>query len=240
MAMWSPWRGCHRFSEGCTHCYIHRGDAKRGVDTDAIAKTEGFARPVEKNKKGEYRMKGGQLVFVCFQADFLIEEADPWRQECWQMMGERQDLHFLFLTKRIQRLGECLPPDWGEGYDNVTIGCTVENQKTADERLPVFQALPIKHRNIILQPLLGPVEISPWLAGTELTVVGGESGREARPLHYDWVLEIRDQCIRQGVPFQFRQCGSRFIKEGKEYKLNVRELCSQARKAGIDWGGAAP
>jgi protein gp37 len=53
---------------------------------------------------------------------------DPWRDECWAMIRQRPDLHFIFLTKRIDRFVQCIPDDWGEGYDNVTVGCTVENQ----------------------------------------------------------------------------------------------------------------
>ncbi|MFR9184336.1 MAG: DUF5131 family protein [Christensenellales bacterium] len=235
MAMWKPWRGCHRYSEGCKYCYIHKGDAKRGVDTGSIVKLDGFDAPVKRNKNGEYRMKGGQLVYLCFSTDFLIEEADPWRAQCWAMIKERTDLHFLFLTKRIERFMSCIPEDWNGGYENVTVGCTVENQKRADERLKIFSALPIKHKNIICQPLIEEINLERYLDGVELVVVGGESDRDARPLRYDWVLSIREQCVRRGVHFEFRQCGTHFIKGGKEYKLSVRELCSQARKAGINF-----
>ncbi|MEG0895551.1 MAG: DUF5131 family protein, partial [Oscillospiraceae bacterium] len=65
-------------------------------------------------------------------------------------------------------------------------------------------------------------------------VVGGESDFYARPLNYDWVLNIREQCNRYNVDFEFRQCGTHFIKDGKTYTLNVRELCSQAKKADIN------
>lgn len=234
MAMWNPWRGCHRCSEGCKYCYIHKGDAKRKVDTDRIVKTNGFCAPVAKNQKGEYKMKPGQTVYLCFSGDFLIEEGDPWRKACWEMIRERSDLHFLFLTKRIQRLKDCLPEDWGEGYDNVTVGCTVENQKRADQRLSIFAALPLKHRNIICQPLIGAIDLADYLDGVELVVVGGESDRYARPLNYDWVLSIREQCIKKGVAFQFRQCGTHFMKDGKMYTLKKGLLSAQAKKANID------
>ncbi len=232
--MWNPWRGCHRCSEGCKYCYIHKGDAKRKVDTDRIVKTNGFCAPVAKNQKGEYKMKPGQTVYLCFSGDFLIEEGDPWRKACWEMIKERSDLHFLFLTKRIQRLKDCLPEDWGEGYDNVTVGCTVENQKRADQRLSIFAALPLKHRNIICQPLIGAIDLADYLDGVELVVVGGESDRYARPLNYDWVLSIREQCIKKGVAFQFRQCGTHFMKDGKMYTLKKDLLSAQAKKANID------
>lgn len=234
MAMWDPWRGCHKYSEGCKFCYIHKGDSKRNVDTNAILKTEKFYAPVAKNKKGEYKIKAGQTVYLCFSTDFLIEEADGWRQACWDMIQERSDLNFIFLTKRIERFRYCIPEDWNTGYANVTVGCTVENQARADERLAVFAALPIKNKNIICQPLIEALDIEPYLTDIELVVVGGESDQNARALNHEWVLSIREQCIRHGVYFEFRQCGTHFIKDGREFTLNVRELCSQARKAAIN------
>ena len=91
MAIWDPWRGCHRYSEGCKFCYIHKGDARRGVDTDHIVRTENFDAPVQRlqrgKNKGQYKMKSGETLYVCFRSDFLLEEADPWRGECWQMMS---------------------------------------------------------------------------------------------------------------------------------------------------------
>ena len=184
MAMWNSWRGCKKCSDGCLYCYIHKGDAKRGVDTSVIEKTKDFAKPIERLKNGNYKMKSG-IVYTCFSTDFLIEEADAWRPECWKMIKERNDCTFLFLTKRIDRFMKCIPDDWGEGYENV--------------------------------------------------VVGGESDKHARPLNYDWVLDIREQCIRKNVAFEFRQCGTHFIKDGREYILQTKDLCAQARKADIDF-----
>ena len=93
MAMWNPWRGCRKCSEGCLHCYIHKGDAKRGINTNDIVKTKDFYKPIERLKNGSYKMKAG-TVYLCFSTDFLIEEADIWRKECWQMIKERQDCTF--------------------------------------------------------------------------------------------------------------------------------------------------
>lgn len=232
--MWNPWRGCHKYSEGCKFCYIHKGDFKRGIDTNNIVKTDKFNAPIEKMKKGEYKIKPGQTVYLCFSTDFLIEDADQWRNECWQMIRERSDLHFIFLTKRIERFMECIPEDWKDGYDNVTVGCTVENQDKADYRLSIFSKLPIKHKNIICQPLIESIKIEKYLDNVELVVVGGESDYNARLLDYDWVLSVRQQCISKNVHFEFRQCGTHFIKDGRSYTLNVRQLCSQAKKANIN------
>ena len=237
MAMWNPWRGCKKCSDGCLHCYIHKGDAKRGVNTNEIVKTKDFFTPVEKLKNGSYKLKSG-IVYLCFSTDFLIEEADEWRKECWQMMKDRQDCTFLFLTKRIDRFMKCIPDDWGDGYENVVVCCTVENQINADYKLQIFSRLPIKHKCITAQPLLEQIDIEKHLDDIELVVVGGESDRNARPLDYSWVLNIREQCIRKNVSFEFRQCGTHFIKGSKEYKLQTKDLCSQARKAGIDFQAA--
>ena len=89
----------------------------------------------------------------------IARDADEWRCECWQMIRERSDLHFLFLTKRIERFMDCIPKDWNDGYDNVTVGCTVENQDRVDYRLSIFNELPIKHKNIICQPLIDEINL---------------------------------------------------------------------------------
>ncbi|MBP3633732.1 MAG: DUF5131 family protein [Oscillospiraceae bacterium] len=233
MAMWNPWRGCKKCSEGCLHCYIHKGDAKRGVNTNDIVKTKDFYKPIERFKNGNYKMKAG-MVYLCFSTDFLIEEADVWRRECWAMIRQRQDCTFLFLTKRIERFLACVPEDWGDGYDNVVVCCTVETQKNADQRLSLFRQLPIRHRCITAQPLLERIQIEPYLDHVELVVVGGESDHDARPFDYAWALDLREQCIHKNVSFEFRQCGTHFIKDGKAYNLPTKVLCSQAKKAGID------
>ena len=172
MPMWNPWRGCRKCSEGCRYCYIHKGDARRGVDTSQIVRTSDFDKPVRQLKKGGYKVKPG-LVYLGFSTDFLIEEADPWRADCWKMIRERQDCTFLFLTKRIERFSQCIPDDWADGYENVTVCCTIENQQSADRKLPVFCSLPVRHRCITAQPLLERVNLEPYLDGVELVVVGG-------------------------------------------------------------------
>ncbi|MDO5774226.1 MAG: DUF5131 family protein [Spirochaetales bacterium] len=234
MPVWNPWRGCKKCSEGCEHCYIHKGDAKRGVNTGEIIRTKDFYKPIEKLKNGSYKMKPG-LVYMCFTTDFLIEEADEWRSECWRMIKERADCNFLFLTKRIERFAQCIPSDWADGWENVTVCCTVENQRNADKKLSVFSSLPIKHKGITAQPLIERVDLERYLNDVEFVVVGGESDRNARVLDYNWVLDIREQCIRQNVDFEFRQCGTHFLKDGKMYNLQTKILCSQARRAGINW-----
>ena len=214
MSRWDPWRGCHRCSEGCKYCYIHKGDARRGIDTNNIVRSEKFSRPIEKKKNGEYKMAPG-LVYLCFSGDFLLEDADEWRAEAWKIIRERSDCTFLFLTKRIERFMECIPSDWGDGYENVVVCCTIENQDNADRKLSVFQKLPIKHKQITAQPLIEAIDIERYLDGIEAVVVGGESDRNARPLDYAWVLSIREQCIRKKTAFYFRQCGTILLRTAR-------------------------
>lgn len=236
MAIWNPWRGCHKKSEGCANCYIHRADASKGINTDIIYQTGDFYKIMEKTSKGDYKVRGGQIVYLCFQSDFLVEDADEWRSEIWNMIKTRNDLHFLFLTKRIERFYNGLPADYPNGYEHVTVCCTIENQLRADERLPNFKKLPIRHKMITIQPMLEQIDISGYLDDTiEYVVVGGESGSNVRPLHYDWVLDIRRQCIEKNVGFEFRQLGSVFVKDNTTYKMKKQLLCSQARKADINF-----
>ncbi|WP_321388205.1 DUF5131 family protein [uncultured Enterococcus sp.] len=234
MAFWNPWNGCKRVSEGCRYCFIHEGAKKRQRQADTVIKAAGFDAPIKK-RNGSYVIGAGSTIFTCFKSDFLIEEADEWRDECWDMIRERSDCQFVFLTKRIERLEACLPADWGSGYENVTIGVSVENQQIADKRLPILQSLPIRHKNIICQPLLAPIDLSNYLADIELVMAGGEYHKQGRPMDYQWVLAIRKQCVERQVPFEFRQCSTHFIKDGVTYQLTYRQLFSQAKKAAINW-----
>jgi protein gp37 len=236
MAMWNPWKGCHRKSEGCQHCYIFRANDRKSIDTNLVYKTDEFYKPIEKDKNGNYKIKAGQLVYTCFSSDFFVEDADEWRKEAWDIIRKRPDLTFLFLTKRIERFPIGLPDDFAENFGHVVVCCTIENQKRADERLPIFKSLPIKHKQITMQPMLEPINISKYLdEDIECVVVGGESGKDTRPLNYDWVLDIKKQCMNANVSFQFRQVATNFIKENKIYHIQTRLLCAQARKANIDY-----
>lgn len=235
---WNPWHGCARYSEGCRYCYVYRQDRRYGspVDPALCRRTQAFSLPVKKKRDGSYKIPPGSVVFTCFTSDFLIRDADEWRGECWEMIRERQDCDFYFFTKRIERFMDCIPPDWGSGYENVLVGCTCENQDRADFRLPIFNRLPIRHKSVILAPMLGPIDLRAHLNGEiEEVACSGESGYRVRPLHYDWVLDVRRQCIERNVPFLFHQTGAYFVKDGRCYHIPRRLQTAQARKAGIDF-----
>lgn len=239
MIIWNPWHGCHKKSPGCLNCYMYRRDSKYGLDSNVVNKTKSFNDAIRKRKDGTFVMqeKSG-YVYLCMTSDFFIEEADEWRKEIWQMVKARQDLNFFIITKRIERFSFSLPEDWNEGYENVTICTTCENQQTADERIPILLKAPIKHREIIHEPMLEKINIEKYLKDGKIERVtcGGESGPNARVCNYDWIKFTRDQCLKYNVPFYFKQTGANFIKDNKLYRILRKNQMKQARKANIDTG----
>jgi Bacteriophage protein gp37 len=235
--VWNPWHGCHKLSAGCKYCYVYRGDSNRGIDSSIVSQTKNFDLPIQRKRTGEYKITSGSMVYSCFTSDFFIEEADEWRVKAWEMIRLRNDLRFMMITKRIDRLHESLPDDWGEGYEHVTICCTVENQERADYRLPLYKDAPIRHKIIICEPLLEKIDLRPFDIGSwvEQVVAGGESGYNARSCDFDWVMNLRDLCVEQNVSFWFKQTGAKFIKNGRVYSINRRLQHSQARRAGINF-----
>ena len=234
MAMWRPWHGCHRCSPGCLNCYVYRGDARYGRDASKVYRTGEYDLPVRGRRDGSPRLAAGETVFTCLTSDFFVEDADEWRPRAWRMIRSRPDLMFFIITKRIGRFAVGLPEDWGGGYGNVTIAVTCENQQKASERVPQLLALPIRHRQIMCEPLLEEIDLTPWLsADIEGVTAGGESGESARLCRYDWVLSLARQCESASVPFYFKQTGALFEKDGRLYRIPRREQHEQARRAGL-------
>ncbi len=233
--MWNPWHGCHKISEGCRHCYVYREDAAFGavVPSNEVRQTANFNLPVKRDRKKNWKFPAETNFSLCFTSDLLIEEADEWREEIWNIICQRSDCKFTFFTKRIDRLIDCLPKDWGEGYDNVLIGCTAENQDRANHRLPIFISLPIKHRMIVVAPMIENVDLTPFLISEKIEIVtcGGESGKYARPLDFEWVKDLRRQCVDANIPFCFHQTGSYLIKDGRRYHIPREYQHSQAKKS---------
>ncbi len=181
-------------------------------------------------------MPAGSFVYTCFSSDFFLEEADAWRSDAWAMMKYRGDINFFFTTKRILRAPEILPKDWGPcGYPNIQIACTVENEQEARKRLPVYKNVPQNKRVIICEPLLGPINLRPYLGpDIEMVIAGGESGPLARICDYKWILDIRQQCLETGVEFYFKQTGAKLFKDGRLYNIERSRQHEQALKAGIN------
>lgn len=238
MTIWNPWHGCRKISPGCKNCYVYRRDESVGRDASQVNKTQDYTLPLKKNRQGGYKITAQNgTVFTCMTSDFFLDTADEWRDGCWDMIRQRSDLEFHIITKRIDRFLQCIPDDWGEGWDNVTICCTCEDKERAEYRLPIFMEVPIKHRQIISEPMLEEIDIEKYLRTglIEQVTCGGESGDEARCCDFRWVKELRRQCIRCGVPFYFKQTGAKFIKDGRLYHIERKLQMAQAERSGYSY-----
>lgn len=212
----------------------------RNADGRIVYKTNNFDYPLQRKHGGGYKIQSGELIQVCMTSDFFLDEADKWRPEAWRMMRERSDVIFFLLTKRPERVAECLPADWGEGWDNIFFNVTCENQRRADERIPIMLGLPFKHKGIMTAPLIGPIEISEYLATWQIEQVttGGENYDGARPCHFDWVKSLSAQCRQHDVKFCFIETGTSFIKDDRLYHLLDKRIQSEmAYKAGVNHPG---
>ena len=235
--IWNPWHGCRKYSEGCRNCYVYRRDSSVGRDASQITQNADFDLPVRTDRKGKPKIPSGSSVYVCMTSDFFLDDpaVAPWREQAWQMIRQRTDVHFTVITKRIVHFAAFAPSDWKDGYENVSICCTMENQAAFDRRMPCFLELPIRHKFVVCEPLLGPIDFADSLGkGIIKVVAGGESGDNARPCRFDWILDIRQQCIRAGTAFYFKQTGARFVKDGVLYRVPRKLQHSQAQKAGIN------
>lgn len=239
--IWSPWHGCKKISEGCRHCYMYYLDKKRGMDGSIIYRTKnGFNYPLQKDRQGNYKIKSGEQLRVCMSSDFFLEEADKWRNEAWQIIRSRPDVVFFLFTKRPQRVLDCLPPNWGDGWDNVFFNVTAENQKRADERIPILLKLPFKHKGVMCAPFIGEVNLEKYLkeGQIEQVICGGENYDGARPCDFSWVQSLRRQCESHNVSFSFIETGTVFVKDGREYYLPKKAVQSEmAFKSGMSFRG---
>ena len=215
-------------------------DSKRGLDTSHVFRTENFTMPIQRRRDGQFKLPSGMTLYVGLSTDFFVEEADAWRDEAWRIIRQRPDIFFRLLTKRPQRFADCLPDDWGEGYENVMLNVTTENQKRADERLPILLQTPAKHRGFMAAPYIGPVDAEQYLQTglIEEVLCGGENYDGARPCHYEWVKQLSEQCRKYDVTFDFIETGTVFVKDGKTYRIpNKRIQSKQAFLSGLSYQG---
>lgn len=220
--IWNPWHGCRKYSEGCENCYMYFLDSQREKDGSDIYKVKtNFNLPLKKNINGEYKIQSGSTIRVCMTSDFFLEEADEWRDEVWNMIRNRKDVTFWLQTKRAERVAANLPDDWNDGWENVIMAFTAENQKRADERIPILLNLPFKHKGIMCAPMIGEITLDEYLktGKIEIVLVDGENYEGNRPLYYDWVKKLYDECVKYNVKFNFVGTGNVFIKDGKTYHI---------------------
>jgi protein gp37 len=176
-----------------------------GQDFDTVTRSKTtFADP--------RKWKEPLIVFTCSMSDFLHPAADAWRDEAWEIIADTPHT-YMILTKRIERWPECAPKSWGQGWPNVVLGVSVENQRFAHRADLLNQIPSIGGRFISAEPLLGPLSLYTALRADErgnpisLVITGGESGHDPRPMDLAWARRLRDECRDTGTKFDLKQLG---------------------------------
>ncbi len=239
-ATWSPWEGCTKVSPGCDHCYaegmnrwLRKGENWGPGAARRVYSDEHWAKPLKWNAKAAAAGERWRVFpSVCDPFDNAAPAGQ--RARFAALILATPNLTWLLLTKRIGNAGAMLAEMFPKGVpENVWLGATIVNQEEADRDIPKLLATPAVVRFLSMEPLLGPVDLSPFIGlecrhedahvepdtGAvicrqcddtpliEWVIVGGESGPGARPMHPQWARNLRDQCAAAGVPFLFKQWG---------------------------------
>jgi protein gp37 len=210
----NPWWGCTKVSEACKHCYAEAWSKRVGQKVWGPKADRRFfgdrhwEEPLKWNADA-LTSKRRPRVFCASMADVFEErpELDPWRARLWSLIEQTPQLDWLLLTKRPQLVADMVP--WAKRWpSNVWLGTTVEDQASAEDRLPHLTKLPAVVRFVSAEPLLGELDLREWMGTTiNWVITGGESGPKARPSNPSWFRELLQQCGTANVPFHFKQWG---------------------------------
>ncbi|MDC0740922.1 DUF5131 family protein [Polyangium mundeleinium] len=215
----NPWWGCTKISPGCKYCYAAASAERWGHEVwgkDATRRSfeeQHWREPLAWNRDAAHEGQR-KRVFCASMADVFEDREDlvPHRERLWKLIAETPWLDWLLLTKRPENVGAMVP--WGEKWPpNVWLGTTVENAELAAKRIPELIKHPAVVRFLSCEPLLDEIKLGPWLGEIDWVIVGGESGHGARPMEPAWARTLRDQCVRAGVAFFFKQWGTWGITE---------------------------
>ena len=224
---------CYAMKLAGTRMKHHPSRAGLTVDSKAGPVWTGEVRFNEEWLDQPLRWQKPRLIFVCAHGDLFHESVpDEWIDRVFAVMALAPHHTFQVLTKRPERMrrylghgGTCIPVgirhqaerifgrDPGPlpiALPNVWLGVSAEDQERADERIPLLLATPAAVRWVSAEPLLGGINMQPWLDRLDWVVAGGESGPGARPMHPHWVQWLRDDCAKSGVAFSFKQWGDWF------------------------------
>ncbi len=245
---------CTPISAGCANCW-HLAMAKRlaknlSIHPDYRNAYAGGAPVLDEKELGApFHLKKPARIGVQFMGDLFHEDLPNFVSSIWSTMKRCPHHIFFVLTKRPEGVKEVFDYTLSDDpLPNVWLGVSVENQKTADERIPILLQIPAAHHWISIEPMLNEVDLDeylwkfnknyqpprffdegetynvrPTLPSEEISwiVLGGETGPHARPLHLAWARSIRDQCRAAAIPFFFKSWGGRSggcLIDGQEYK----------------------
>ena len=224
----NPWIGCTKVSPACDHCYAQvQQDQRFGRVNwgtgEARSRTSdaSWKKPLKLNRDAV--IAGTRpFVFCASLANVFDNEVDPqWRSDLFELIEQTPQLIWLLLTKRVgnvTKMVERLPK-------NVALGVTFANQTEYDRDAPkqcdaASQLKPLFTFGSF-EPLLGPVKLD-VLTAPDWIIVGGESGRGARPMDLNWARDLRDQSFGLGLVFNFKQTGAQLghgsdLLDGKQH-----------------------
>lgn len=214
-ATWNPVTGCTKITAGCINCYAARFSERfRGTPNHPFE--NGFDLTLRPGRLDQpLRWRRGRTIFVNSMSDLFHKEIPrEFVDKVFDTM-EAADWHrYQVLTKRSSRMRDYLKRRYAEksAPEHMWFGVSVED-RAARSRIDHLRATPAAIRFLSIEPLIGPVgQVD--LSGIHWVIVGGESGPGARPMQEEWVLELRDQCVDQGVAFFFKQWGGFRPKTG--------------------------
>ena len=240
----NPWWGCTRVSAACKNCYADALAKRFGHAVWGQAAPRRFlsdsnwAQPQRWN--AEAAAAGVRARVFCASMSDVFEDRrdlDEPRARLWPLIEATPQLDWLLLTKRPQAI-ERLAPWSAQWPDNVWLGTTVEHQKAAKVRLPYLTAIPAIVRFISAEPLLGSLDLSPWIEQLDWVITGGESGRGARPSSPSWFTSLQQQCASAQVPFLFKQWGD-FAPRPPVCPGNLRQVTAPDGKMMVRLGKTA-
>lgn len=237
-ATWNPVTGCTRVSEGCRNCYIERTPAFRIHGRKFAHGTTGVQLHPDRLDQ-PLKWKAPRRIFVNSLSDLFHEDVpDEFIDQVMRAMANTKRHTYQVLTKRPARMLTYLSGWWKRCYQDfesgayipvnpcphIWFGVSVENQETADERIPLLLQTPAAVRFVSAEPLLGPVNIKKWVecctcapdgehcdsclyGSLDWVIVGGESGPRSRPCDLSWIRSVKNQCKQADVPVFIKQLG---------------------------------
>lgn len=217
-ATWNPVVGCSVMSAGCTNCYAI--EMARRLEAMGIEKYRGLTRKSGKRTvwKGivredltaleiPFRWKRPKKIFVNSMSDLFHDAvSESFIAKVWSVMERTPHHHYQILTKRPDRMADVVSRYIRKILPNVWLGTSIE-ESAVTIRADSLRHIPAAIRFISFEPLIGsvgPIDLS----GIQWAIVGGESGRSARPIREEWIDEIYDQCSRYDTTFFFKQWGT--------------------------------
>jgi protein gp37 len=201
---WNPVSGCTKVSRGCDNCYAERM-AKRLQAMGTRGYENGFEVTLHPHSlEKPLKMKKPQVIFVNSMSDIFHEKIpDTYIMQIFNVMNRAYWHTFQVLTKRPKRLEKIASKlNWSS---NIWMGVTVESNEYID-RVDYLRNSPAMIKFLSIEPLIAPVSGLDY-SGIDWVIVGGESGYGARVMKKEWVIDIRDKCFTENIPFFFKQWG---------------------------------